>query len=219
MKKFILSVVAALSIPFAAMAQDIEELLPKANAGDAKAMVELAEAYASSWDDGASEKAVKWFTKAADAGNADAMYELYEAYNMGSYGLDSDDDVAKKWLDKACAKGHGEALYAKGISIYYENESEGLKLLLKGAEGNSANACVFLASFYNNSWNDSYDPSKAFKWAKKGAELGLGEAQYTLATYYLKGVGTTANKAEAVKWLKEAAANDYSTAVEILSWL
>lgn len=219
MKKIILSLIAALAIPFAAMAQDIEELLPKAQGGDVQAMVELAEAYSNSWDDGSAEKALKWFNKAADAGNGEAMFKLYEAYYQGSYGLDSDEDVAKQWLEKSAAKGYGEAFFTKANSIYYENEAEGMKLMVKAGEAGSANAQMFLATAYNNSWNDNYNPSKAFEWAKKAAEQDLGEAQYLLATFYLKGVGTTANKTEALKWLKKAAENDYSFATEILSWL
>lgn len=219
MKKFILSLIAAIAIPFAAMAQDIDELLPKAQAGDVKAMVEVAKAYAGSWEDGADANAVKWFNKAANAGSGEAMFKLYEGYYFGNYGLDSDEDVAKQWLDKAVAKGYGEAIFTKANAIYYENEAEGMKLMLKAGEAGSASAQMFLATAYNNSWNDNYNPSKAFEWAKKAAEQDLGEAQYLLATFYLKGVGTSANKSEALKWLKKAAENEYSFAAEILSWL
>lgn len=219
MKKTILSLFAAFAIPFAAMAQDIEELLPKAQGGNVQAMVELAEAYVNSWDDGSEEKAFKWYSKAAEAGNAEAMFNLYKAYYFGNLGQDSDENRAQQWLDKAIAKGHGEAMFTKANSLIYENETEGLKLMTKSAEAGYASAQAYLATFYNNSWDDNYNPSKAFEWAKKAAEQDLGEAQYLLATFYLKGVGTTANKSEALKWLKKAAENDYGFAAEILSWL
>lgn len=220
MKKFILSLVAALAMPLAMMAQDIDELLPKAKSGDTKAMVALAAAYADSWEDGASEQAVAWYRKAADAGNADAMYKLYEAFNYGNLGLDADETLAEKWLKKAVDKGHAEALYTKGYNIVFDNEDEGFKLIMRGAEAGSANGQLYLAQHFNNSWNESaYNPAKAFQWAKKAAEQNNAEAQYLLGTYYLKGIGTSPNKTEAVKWLKKAAENEFSTAVEIVQWL
>lgn len=219
MKKIILTLITAAMLPLAAMAQDIEELLPKAQGGNVQAMVELAEAYANSWDDGSAEKAFKWYSKAAEAGNAEAMFNLYKAYNYGNLGQESDEARGNQWLEKAIAKGHGEAMFTKANSLIYEDENAGLKLMTKSAEAGNANAQAYLATYYNNSWNDNYNPSKAFEWAKKAAEQNLGEAQYLLATFYLKGVGTAANKSEALKWLKKAAENDYSFATEILSWL
>lgn len=219
MKKTILSILTAIMLPLSACAQDIEELLPKAQKGDVKAMVELAEAYANSWDDGADAKAVKWYTKAADSGSGDAMFKLYEAYNYGSLGLDTDENAAKKWLDKAVAKGNAEALYTKGTALFYDDDANGIKLVIKGGENGSANAQYWLANHYNDKWSDEYSPAKAFSWAQKAANLNLAEAQYLLGTFYLKGIGTSANKPEALKWLKKAAENDYSTAVEILEWL
>lgn len=219
MKKIILSLLVLIALPLAAFAQDINELLPKAQKGDTQAMVQLAAAYNDSWEDGSAEQAAKWYRKAADAGNAEAMYQLFEAYEYGKFNLDADEDEAAKWLDKAVAKGHGEALYVRGSRVLYDDEAKGVALLTKGAEAGSANAQMYLGSYYNNSWNNSYNPAKAFEWVKKAAQQSLPEAMYTLATFYLKGIGTTPNKAEGLKWLKKAAESDYSTAVEILEWL
>lgn len=219
MKKFILSLITAIALPLGMMAQDIETLLPKAQAGDAQAMIELAQLYRESWDDGSDANALKWYKKAAESGNAQAMFDLYEIYYFGNVGVESDENVAQAWLEKAAAKGHGEALYTQGNNIIYEDVNKGIALVTKGAEAGSANAQMFLGTYYNNSWNDEYNPAKAFEWMKKAAEQDLAEAQYNLATFYLKGIGTSANKSEALKWLKKAAENDYSFAIEILSWL
>lgn len=220
MKKLILSLLAAIALPLSICAQDIEELLPKANSGDTKAMVELAELYRNSWDDGSDANALKWLNKAANAGNSDAMFKLYETYNYGNLGVDSDEDTANKWLEKAVSKGNGEALYTKGYNIVFEDEDNGVKLITKGAEAGSANAQLYLAQYFKQEWNEkTYSPAKAFEWAKKAAAQDLGEAQYLLATFYLKGFGTSANKTEAVKWLKKASDNDFSMATEILQWL
>lgn len=219
MKKFLLSLIAAIALPLGMMAQDIETLLPKAQAGDTQAMVELAQLYRESWDDGSDANALKWYKKAAESGNAQAMFDLYEIYYFGNVGVESDENVAQAWLEKAAAKGHGEALYTQGNNIIYEDANKGIALVTKGAEAGSANAQMFLGTYYNNSWNDEYNPAKAFEWMKKAAEQDLAEAQYNLATFYLKGIGTSANKSEALKWLKKAAENDYSFAIEILSWL
>ena len=206
-------------LPLIAGAEDIETVLPKAQAGDVKAMVQLAEIYSNSWDEGAAEKAVSWYKKAAAAGNAEAMFKLYEAYSMSLLGLESNDDVAKEWLDKSAAKGYGEAFYVQGTKLMFEDEAKSMKLITQGAEAGSGNAQLHLAKLYSNSWYEGNNPAKAFEWAKKSAEQNVGEAQYLLATFYLKGVGTTPNKTEAVKWLKKACENDFSTAKEIMEWL
>lgn len=219
MKKFTLSLIAALALPLSLFAQSVEDVLPQAQSGDVKAMVELAEIYRNSWDDGSDANALKWLTKAAEAGSSEAMFKLYEVYNMGNLGVDSDEDTANAWLSKSAAKGYGEALFTQGNNCYYDDEAKGLALITKGAEAGCAEAQYFLSTYYANSWNDSYNPSTAFGWAKKAAEQNHPAAQYILATYYLKGIGTSANKAEAVKWLKKAAENEFSSAIEILEWL
>lgn len=219
MKKFFLSLIAAIALPLSIFAQDIEEVLPKAQSGDVKAMVELAELYRNSWDDGSDANALKWYKKAADAGSAEAMFKLYEVYYMGNLGVDSDEDTANSWLAKSADKGYGEALYTQGNNILFDDNAKGIALITKGADAGSAEAQYYLATYYNNSWNDGYNPSTALGWAKKAAEQNHAAAQYLLATFYLKGVGTSANKSEAVKWLKKAAENEYSTATEIIQWL
>ena len=66
MKKIIFSLIAALALPLTLCAQNIETVLPKAQAGDTKAMVELAELYRNSWDDGSDVNALKWLNKASE---------------------------------------------------------------------------------------------------------------------------------------------------------
>lgn len=211
--------IAAVVLPMMLNAQEIADLLPKAQGGDVKAMFEVAELYRNSWDDGAEKNALTWYNKAADKGNGDAMLKLYEAYKWGSLGLESNDDKAAQWLDKAVAVGNAAALYTKGESIMFDDETKGLKLITQGAEKGNADAQLYLAKHYNNSWGNSYNPATAFKWVKMSAEQDNAEAQYMLATFYLKGIGTSPNKAEGVKWLKKAAENEFSTAAEIIQWL
>ena len=64
--------------------RDVAALTAAANAGDAKAMLDLACAY----DDGEGverdlQQAAAWCTKAATAGDPDAMYRLSCAYAQG----------------------------------------------------------------------------------------------------------------------------------------
>lgn len=86
-------------------AAGIDELLAKADGGEAAAQVQVAEMHAKG--NGVARdmrKAVEWFTKAAEQGNADAQMRLGALY-LGGRGLKKDGLEAAKWFGLAAEQG------------------------------------------------------------------------------------------------------------------
>ena len=92
----------------------VAELHHKADAGNANAMVQLANAYEKG--EGAprdADQAVAWFKKAANGGDSYAMYRLGRLYATGS-GVQKDYLEAFGWYKRAAAAGDSEAMYDLG---------------------------------------------------------------------------------------------------------
>ena len=97
-----------------AWGQTINELLPKANAGDAQAQFKMGEIYylglKVNEDYG---KAYRWFIKAARQGHAAAQYYVGLCYQNGE-GISQDDDMAVYWFRKSANQNFGEAQNSLG---------------------------------------------------------------------------------------------------------
>jgi hypothetical protein len=117
----------------------IDELLLRAQAGDAKAMTSLGYAYRSG--DGMPldyAQAMQWFQKAADAGSAGAMTALGELYFDGN-GLPKNQQEAFKWFRMAAEMNDPSGLYY--LSEMYEkgngvakDHAKAIALLKKSAQ-------------------------------------------------------------------------------------
>lgn len=103
--------------------QKIEELLQRAQAGDAEAQNDLAERYAAG--DGVGQdsvKAVDLFQQAAAKGIAKAQFRLSQMYGKGE-GVPQDSVKATDLLRQSAANGYAKAqsalarLYAKGEGV------------------------------------------------------------------------------------------------------
>jgi TPR repeat protein len=93
----------------AAKGGEIEDLLAKANEGDAGAQYTIGLKYTKG--DGVSkdmDEAVKWLQKSAEQGNADAQLSL-GALNIGGRGLPRNSEEAAKWFQLAAGQGRVEA--------------------------------------------------------------------------------------------------------------
>ena len=93
------------------LAPELAELHRKADAGNAYAMVQLANAYERG--EGAprnADQAVAWLKKAANAGDSYAMYRLARLCATGS-GVQKDYVEAFGWYKRAAAAGNSEAMY------------------------------------------------------------------------------------------------------------
>jgi len=116
----------------ATFADDIHDLIKKANKGDAAAQFELGLAY-SIQDDADlqsdykipidSKQAFKWFAKSAKQGDIRAEYKLSVAYGDGR-GINKDSIKEMYWLRKSAEQGYGIAQAGLGEKYY---NGEGVK--------------------------------------------------------------------------------------------
>ena len=87
----------------------MNELMKKAEAGDAEAQQTVGACYA--YGQGVPQdyvKAVYWFTRAARRGNAKAQYNLGILYISG-IGVQQNMASARLWLERSAAQGNEEA--------------------------------------------------------------------------------------------------------------
>ena len=169
MKK-LLSILAAIFIATAAMAQTADELYQKGreafgahnftegftllekagNMGHVEAQYILALLY----KEGAGgvekdvKKAAKWFEKAASQGKVEAQLRIAMLYRNGE-GVEKNMKKAISWWEKAADQGNEDALCILGV-CYYEGEGvpkdtkKGLELLHKAAAQGSQDATDIL---------------------------------------------------------------------------
>src|SRR5215831_6735775 len=95
-----------------------EDLVKRAQSGDAGAQFELGRAY----EDGKGflqddDSAVIWFRKAAELGNAKAQSSLGAMYAVGR-GVAKDNAEAVRWYKKAAKQGSPEGMYNIAISYF-----------------------------------------------------------------------------------------------------
>lgn len=107
--------------------QNANELMQKAQNGNAKAQTELGEAYRFGWlglEKNANE-AEKWYLKAAEQGHAEAQYELGWWYYVGP-GVPKDNEKAEYWLRKSAAQGYAGAYFPLGLFYEDTNKQEAI---------------------------------------------------------------------------------------------
>ncbi len=100
---------------------DFEELLEKAENGDAESQFQVGRSYFIG--DGVEddeEEAVHWYEEAAENGHIEAMYELGQCYSLGM-GVEEDEEEAVSWYRKAARKKHPGAMYELANCYYYGN--------------------------------------------------------------------------------------------------
>lgn len=205
-----------------------QEILNKAEAGDAEAQYELGNCYSRGW--GVSEdnaKAVYWWNKAAERGNAEAQEKLGVCYGDGK-GVNQDFVKAVYWFGKAAEQGNANAqkslglCYANGWGVsqdsikafyWYGKAAEQKKLYSeavywwgKAAEqGNAEAQCELGICYYSGKGVVSKDYAKAVYWYTKAAEQGNFTAQLNLGIWHLYGdVAVSQDYEKAVYWLSKA---------------
>lgn len=107
MKKILLVMLIVLFTATSGFCGQFEDVLKKAEQGDAAAQSELGEIYAKG--QGVPQdhkKAVHWYQKAAEQGNADAQHTLGFMYAEGQ-GVPQDFKRAYVWSSLAAAQGKG----------------------------------------------------------------------------------------------------------------
>lgn len=148
----------------------IEELKPKAEAGDPVAQTAIGLHYQLGIlvpED--YNKAVEWYKKAADQGEPNALVLL---------GLD---------MERQYAESDGDDRWLVQALDYYE----------KAAEKDHPYGLYFLGRFYRDGRVVELDEAKAFQYFKKAEARGLSAPRFAMAVAYGKGKGVFQNSKKA----------------------
>jgi uncharacterized protein len=222
----------------------IDDLLKKAEAGDANAELQLAEAYevgTGVTQDPAA--AAQWCRKAADQGNAKAQNTLGVMYRQG-IGVPRDKEQAFHWYKEAARKGQAEADYNVAIS-YFNGDGVGadlnrayawmwlaqrhgnssaapaLKTIEEQINGHVAVAKTFVVGFLVKGDETPADVNEAtaiidgLAKDKEGMPY-VGGLEYELCQDYATGKNVPRNDVEAKSWCKKAARDGQTFAFVVL---
>src|SRR5215472_1322536 len=201
---------------------EFQELMTKAQSGDAAAQYQVGLAY----DMGKhvardSNEAARWFEKSAEQGYPPAE---------GAYGLwnrQSNSAVAERWILRAA--GHGDASTQFWLGVAYDQNWFGttdsqlaLKWYQKAAEAGDPDAQVELGQKYADGDGVKQSYEIAAKWFRKAAEHvpdlgGAGQGRNRLAQLYMDGLGVPRDYFQAYFWFSLCGAGAGDDAKEHLS--
>ena len=156
------------------MVSRFKQIMPAAEAGDAKAQFEIAKMYETG--DGTKKDmrlSVQWYMKAAEQGDAQAQFQIGWMYANG-IGLRQDYRAAAKWYR------------------------------LAATFNNHMDSQFRLGEMYFNGRGVEHDYGKAIKHYSQAASKGHAAAQYLLGAMYQEGWGVNRDLIIAYMWLKMA---------------
>ncbi|MDQ0941236.1 TPR repeat protein [Streptomyces sp. V1I1] len=177
-----------------------EELLARAEAGDADSMLALAEASETA-DRG------RWLLRADQAGSEEGRRRLAQfrpvleqAARMGESGcqsvlggillaLDEDPSEAAVWFGRAAESGNNEArrslgyLYVEGVGVDQDLAKAEALFLLAAREGDVI-AAHNLGVFYLEESDGSHNLAEAIRWLRTAADAGVDEAAAKLGDVF-----------------------------------
>jgi TPR repeat protein len=167
--------------------QRLASIEARAQAGDAKAQVQLGIAYAAG--DGVAPddaEAARWFRKAAEQGDAAGEYSLGEMYLTGR-GVPSELTEAAKWMRRAAE--HGDSRGQFNLAVMYEqgqgvskDQTEAAKWMRKAADQGLAAGQFGLGSMYAHGRGVPQSTTEAITWYRKAADQGDAPAMNNLAS-------------------------------------
>lgn len=201
----------------AACADAVDDLVRRAESGDAQAQYDLGERLARGEgvkQDHASARI--WFERALAQGNRDALFLYAVAYAEGGahLGVAKDPEKATAAFERAAALGDTRAQLALGVR-YIEGEGAAVDpdraamWLERAAEASDANMQLALASMYDTGTEGvRQSDAKAQAWATRAAQRGHGEAQLWLARRHARGKGAPKDARAAYRWASLAAVQD-----------
>jgi len=110
-----------------AWGQNVNELIQKAQQGNAEAQLKLGKVYQYGWDglEKNESEAVKWYLKAAEQGYAEAQANVGICYYFGN-GVPKDNEKAEYWLRKSAAQGFDGAYFSLGLFYKDTNKQEAI---------------------------------------------------------------------------------------------
>lgn len=215
---------ASASFMVNANASDLEELVKKAESGQAEAQTALGIKYAEG--DGVDkdfDKARKWFERAGNNNYADAEYNLSVMYRNGD-GVAKDINRALFWLKKAANHGHSAArynlgiIYSSGLGVEKDLVQAEHWFSLVGKDG-TADDQYALGAMYSEGEYVPKDDVKARSWFEKAAAEGHMLAQYNLAIMSSEGIGGKKDLTDALNWAEQAAKQGDAQAAQLLATL
>ena len=196
----------------AAIKNDFESLLERAENGDLIAQKDLAMAYARGDEvEQDAEAAFKWYKAAAEQGDADAQNALYVRYANGN-GVEQNSEEALKWLYRAVAQEYGMAYYNLGFEYAHgllvaQDERKAIGLLKKATEKGILEAYSELGLLYT--YGDTVQPDYALARAyyEQAGGNTLHEAQNELGNMYFNGWGMSKDDEKAFLYYQLVAEN------------
>ena len=228
-----------------ASAVDVPALRARAEAGDAKAELQLAHAYQNGVGVSRSEReAMNWLRKAAEVGDPAAEAELGYAYRTGE-GVEKDFHEAMTWYAKAAAQGHANAMF--NMATFYYNgdginvdDTEAYMWFSLAQLANSkpaeeaiarmdknvlrsriADAKFQMANVLAEGSRVPRNTQKALALYDEVAATGGPDVQMSLAKIFIKGWGVAQDGAKAESYCLKALAQrtDYAPAMLCLAYL
>jgi hypothetical protein len=184
---------------------EFEELMAKAQAGDAASQYQVGAAFGEGRHVSRDFKeAARWFLKSAEQGYPPAE---------GMYGLslrESDKAAAEHWMLRAAE--HGDASTQLWLGVAYDDEWFGVKDLeralkwyRKAADAGDPDAQVELGQKYADGEGVEQSYELAANWFRKAAEHvpdlgGAGQGRYRLGQLYMEGLGVPRDYVQAYFW-------------------
>lgn len=202
-----------------------EELVKKAEQGDADAMADLGYVFAEGRGIAKDyEKSAEWTKKAAEQGQKYAQCNMGVDYEFG-HGVIQDYDEAAKWYRKSAEQDYSDAQYRLGNCYYFgkgvpKDYAEAVIWYRKAADQGHLDALCTWADCCFNGIGTPKDEVVAVRLIKKALDIDRegkrDDIRYNLGVCYENGFGVSEDINEAIKWYKEAAEKGNQNAIQAL---
>ena len=167
-------------------------------------------------EQGDTDTAIKFYTKAAEQGHAEAQNSLGVIY-------DGQGNVSEafKWYKKSAEQGRADAQYSLGFCYLMgkgceKNGEECVKWLQQSADQGFGLASATLGMLYETGTGVEKNNAEAAKWYQKALEGEEYEAlnpDYKLGCLYEEGRGVQVDEKKALKLYKDAAKRGHKDAI------
>ena len=208
----LLAVMTSCVFPFGDRAY-FEEIRSRAEQGDRWAQNELGFLYVNGYGVRKdTEKAVKWFEKAADNELAIGQFNLALCYIKGE-GTAKDMSKAISYLQKSTNQNYSKAeldlgcLLVEGVGVVADKE-KAKYWLEKAANQGMPQAMFILGDLYLE--EEGRDETKALHWFQRAAYYGLPEAQFNYGCLFRDGILVEQNRDKYLMWCGRAYRNGYN---------
>jgi TPR repeat protein len=205
-------------------AAEAQELLAKAEGGDAAVQYEVGVRYRDG--KGLTENpatALEWFLKSAEQGNAQAMKAAGDLYYSG-IGVTQDNAEALRWYEQAAEKGDADGQAMAGYLLVVNHQGaitaqdKAIKYLESAARNGSIIGKTKMGLLFYAGILGEPDYARALSLFQSAANGNDNEAQCFLALMYEQGHGVQENKEKAAEWYQKSVAQGYHPAERALGY-